>query len=55
MSATVNKLVYGDLTFTDDEIQDGEVYDAVALLSDAWKSAPSMWDCISGTRRRARP
>lgn len=35
MSATVNKLVYGDLTFTDDEIQDGEVYDAVALLSDA--------------------
>ena len=34
MSATVNKLVYGDLTFfTDDEIQDGEVYDAVALLS----------------------
>lgn len=35
MSATVNKLIYGDLTFTDDEIQDGEVYDAVALLSDA--------------------
>lgn len=35
MSTTVNKLVYGDLTFTDDEIQDGEVYDAVALLSDA--------------------
>ena len=34
MSATVNKLVYGDLTFTDDEIQDGKVYDAVALLSD---------------------
>ena len=55
MSATVNKLVYGDLTFTDDEIQDGEVYDAVALLSDAWKSAPSTWDYISETRRRARP
>lgn len=35
MSTTVNKLVYGDLTLTDDEIQDGEVYDAVALLSDA--------------------
>lgn len=35
MNATVNKLVYGDLTFTDDEIQDGEVYDAVALLSDS--------------------
>mgnify|MGYP000747863977 CR=1 FL=1 len=55
MSATVNKLVYGDLTFTDDEIQDGEVYDAVALLSDTLESAPSTWDYISETRRRRGP
>lgn len=33
--STINKLVYGDLTFTDEQIQDGEVYEAMALLSDA--------------------
>lgn len=33
--STINKLVYGALTFTDDQIQDGEVYEAMALLSDA--------------------
>ena len=55
MSATVNKLVYGDLTFTDDEIQDGEVYDAVALLSDALEIGTINVDYISETRRRARP
>lgn len=33
--STINKLVYGDITLTDDEIEDGEAYTALALLSDA--------------------
>ena len=35
MSDTVNRLVYGELIFTDQEIQEGETYEAAALLSDA--------------------
>lgn len=35
MSDTVNRLVYGELIFTDQEIQEGETYEATALLSDA--------------------
>lgn len=33
--STINKLVYGDIVLTDDEIEDGEAYTALALLSDA--------------------
>lgn len=35
MSTTINRLVYGDLFFTDHEIQEGEIYETAALLSDA--------------------
>ena len=35
MSTTINHLVYGDLFFTDHEIQEGEIYETAALLSDA--------------------
>lgn len=35
MSTTINRLVYGDLVFTDHEIQEGEIYETAALLSDA--------------------
>lgn len=33
--STINKLVYGDIVLTDDEIEDGEAYTALALLADA--------------------
>lgn len=34
MSSTVNKIVYGALEFTDDEIMDGEAYKVTSLLCD---------------------
>lgn len=35
MSADVHQIVYGTLTFTDDDILDGELYEVLAPLSDA--------------------
>lgn len=32
---SIHEIVYGSLTFTDDQIQDGELYETRALLSDA--------------------